>query len=151
MGQGKQENSLDPAYARFAQSPTKLSWYAHEPWKDCASCHDVQRQAESPSQTYFLAPVPELCYNCHTDHRDATSSVHGPVAVGDCLFCHDPHKSRIEHLLKQPVPKLCYLCHDMNDIGSIPAHPIEEASKCTDCHDAHASFARTLLKEASSQ
>ena len=75
-------------------------------------------------------------------------NVHGPVAVGQCLFCHNPHKSQVKYLLKGPVPELCYLCHDEDATESIPAHFVRELSACTDCHDPHASDERPLLKQA---
>lgn len=133
----------------LAQSSQKQFWYTHEPRKNCTNCHDKQKQ--TPGQPFFVAPVPKLCYNCHVDRTVSASFVHGPVAVGECLLCHNPHKSQIEHLLRQPIPKLCYLCHDMNAIESTSAHSIDQLSKCTDCHNAHASSEHALLKEASSQ
>ncbi|MHC4679023.1 MAG: cytochrome c3 family protein, partial [Planctomycetota bacterium] len=72
-------------------------------------------------------------------------------AVGQCLLCHNPHRSKVEHLLREAEPKLCYSCHDMSMIGLIPAHLTEQTSACTDCHYPHAGPARALLKEASSQ
>jgi predicted CXXCH cytochrome family protein len=73
------------------------------------------------------------------------------VAVGQCLFCHNPHKSKIEHLLVVPEPGLCYLCHDKNTIELIAAHLPKQLSACTDCHNAHASPVKALLKQTTSQ
>jgi len=44
----------------------------------------------------LIAQEPELCYNCNDDYTVSASFIHGPVAVGQCLFCHNPHKSKIE-------------------------------------------------------
>jgi len=90
--------------------------------------------------------VPKLCYNCHDDYVATASFVHGPVAVGQCLFCHTPHKSKIEHLLKKPEPDLCYLCHDASMIELIPAHLPQQTSACTDCHNPHSGSTKALLK-----
>jgi predicted CXXCH cytochrome family protein len=99
----------------------------------------------------LTAPVPKLCYGCHADYTVSAPFVHGPVAVGQCLFCHNQHKSKIEHLLKEPEPKLCYLCHDINTVELIPAHLTNQQFACTGCHNAHASPVKSLLKGASSQ
>lgn len=123
-------------------------WYVHEPRKDCTNCHHKRRSGGFSAQTYLIALVPKLCHNCHVDYTETASFVHGPVAIGQCLFCHTPHKSRIEHLLKKPEPDLCYLCHDKNMIELIPAHLPGQTSACTDCHNPHAGSTKGLLKSA---
>jgi len=120
-------------------------WHVHEPRKDCTNCHRKRRSGGFSSQTYLIASVPKLCHNCHADYTETASVVHGPVAIGQCLFCHTPHKSRIEHLLKKAEPDLCYLCHDTNMIELIPAHLPGQTSACTDCHDPHAGSTKSLL------
>ena len=130
----------------------KQLWYVHEPQKDCTLCHGKRKQQRGFSlQVRLTAPVPKLCYGCHADYTVSASFVHGPVAIGQCLFCHNQHKSKIEHLLKEPEPKLCYLCHDINTIELIPAHFTNQQFACTGCHNAHASPVKALLKGASSQ
>lgn len=126
-------------------------WYVHEPRKDCANCHQKQRTGRFSTQTRLLATVPKLCHNCHPDYTAGALFVHGPVAVGQCLFCHNPHKSKIKHLLNGPEPKLCYLCHDVRMIELIPAHLAQQTSACTDCHNPHAGSTKALLKGAFSQ
>lgn len=121
-------------------------WYVHEARKDCANCHQKQRAGRFSNQTRLLAPVPNLCYNCHTDFTRSASFVHGPVAVGQCLFCHNPHKSKVKHLLNRPEPKLCLLCHEVSMIELIPAHLAQQTSACTDCHNPHAAATKALLK-----
>jgi len=119
---------------------------------NCATCHGKRRQQKGFSlQVRLTAPVPKLCYNCHADYTESASFVHGPVAVGQCLFCHHPHKSKIKHFLKEPEPKLCYKCHNINTIELIPAHFTNQQFACTGCHHAHASSAKYLLKGATSQ
>jgi predicted CXXCH cytochrome family protein len=149
--QGLKDELIDSDSQGPAQTRPKSLWYVHEPRKDCTLCHGKREQRRFSVQTHLIAPVPQLCYDCHTDYTVSVPFVHGPVAVGQCLFCHNPHKSKIEHLLKEPEPKLCYLCHDINTIESMPAHLPEQLSGCTDCHDPHAGSARALLTVASSQ
>ncbi len=128
------------------QGGQKPAWYVHEPRKDCTNCHQKQRMGRFSAQTHLVAPVPALCHRCHPDFTASASFVHGPVAVGQCLFCHNPHKSKIEHLLNEPEPKLCYLCHDISMVELIPAHLTQQTSACTDCHNPHAGPTKALLK-----
>lgn len=137
-------NSLEPD-----QTGQKPAWYAHEPTKNCSNCHAKRRQRSFSTQTRLIAPIPKLCYNCHDDYTSSASFVHGPVAVGQCIFCHTPHRSKIEHLLVSPEPGLCYLCHDRNTIELIAAHLPNQLSTCTDCHNPHASSTKALLKNSS--
>jgi predicted CXXCH cytochrome family protein len=124
----------------------KLDWYVHEPTKDCSLCHGKRAQDGFSRQTRLIAQVPELCYKCHDDYTASAVFVHGPVAVGECLFCHHHHKSRNEHLLNEPEPELCYLCHDREMTEAITGHLPELSSGCSNCHHAHASSAKVLLK-----
>ena len=150
LGQDQLTDELvDSDFQERSHVRPKQVWFVHQPRKDCTLCHDKGRQRVFSSQTYLIRPVPELCYECHGDYTTSASYVHGPVAVGRCLFCHNPHRSRIEHLLKEPQPQLCYLCHNMDTMKSIPAHLAEPQFACTDCHDAHTSSIKYLLKEAS--
>lgn len=149
--EGLQGESFDPNSPELAQMGQAPVWYVHEPRKDCSICHGKRKQRSFSSQTYLTAPVPKLCYDCHTNYTASASFVHGPVAVGQCLFCHNPHKSKIEHLLIAPEPGLCYQCHDIDTIELIAAHLPKQLSACTDCHNAHASSAKALLKGSSSE
>jgi predicted CXXCH cytochrome family protein len=148
--QGLEEGLLDSDSQDVEPGGQKTAWYVHEPQKDCANCHRKQRPGGFSAQTYLVAPVPKLCYNCHSDYTASASFVHGPVAVGQCLFCHNPHKSKIEHLLKEPQPKLCFRCHDVSMVELIPAHLAQQTSACTDCHYAHSGSTKALLKGDSS-
>lgn len=147
-----EQESLEEELANFnsqdlTQKSPETVWYVHEPRRACMICHGKRRQSGFSSQTYLTSPVPELCYDCHEDYTGSASFVHGPVAVGQCLFCHNPHKSKIKYLLNEPVPKLCYLCHDINAIELIPAHLTQQWSECMNCHSAHESSVKALLKE----
>ncbi len=153
LGQeGLQEELINSNFQESTQIRPKQLWYVHEPQKDCTLCHGRRKQLSGFSlQVRLTAPVPKLCYGCHADYTVSAPFVHGPVAVGQCLFCHNQHKSKIEHLLKEPEPKLCYLCHDINTVELMPAHFTNQQFACTSCHNAHASQVKALLKEASSQ
>jgi len=152
LGQeGLQGEFLDPNSPGLAQTGKAPAWYVHEPRKDCSICHGKRKQRSFSSEIYLTASVPKLCYNCHTDYTASAPFVHGPVAVGQCLLCHNPHKSKIEHLLTATEPGLCYQCHDIDTIELIAAHLPKQLSSCTDCHNAHAGSAKALLKDSSSE
>lgn len=148
---GFENGSLDPN-DRLAQADEPPVWYVHEPTKDrthCRTlCHTDRGKGPPSMQAFLLAPVPQLCFTCHTDDTASAPFVHGPVAVGQCLFCHDHHRSRVKHLLKRPEPSLCYMCHDADAIATIPAHSAPQPSACTDCHNPHSSSVKALLKDA---
>lgn len=149
--QGPAEGLLDSDSQDVEPGGQKPAWYVHEPQKDCANCHRKTKRGGFSTETYLVAPVPKLCYTCHADYSVSASFVHGPVAVGQCLFCHNPHRSKIQYLLKKPQPELCFLCHDVGMIELIPAHLAQQTSACTDCHYPHAGPTKALLKGDSSQ
>lgn len=147
-GEGLGGERLDANSPETGVGEQRAIWYEHEPVKDCTNCHQKQGMGGFSAQTRLTMPTPQLCYKCHDDPSQSASFVHGPVAVGQCLFCHNPHRSKVEHLLTEAEPRLCYLCHDITMIGLIPAHLTQPTSACTDCHDPHAGPAKFLLKAA---
>ncbi|MHC4119425.1 MAG: cytochrome c3 family protein [Planctomycetota bacterium] len=146
--EGFEEGPFDPneGLAQAAQPP---AWYVHEPLRDCTLCHVERGKKRTSLRAFLVAGVPQLCDNCHDDYTASAPFVHGPVAVGQCLFCHHHHKSRFKYLLKQAEPDLCYICHDTEAVAVMPGHMVKELSRCTDCHNAHGSSERALLKDAS--
>ena len=146
-----QEGPVDSNSIGPVQGQQKPAWYGHEPTKDCSICHGKRKQRSFSTQKYLTTPVPKLCYDCHADYTVSASYIHGPVAVGQCLLCHNPHKTKNEHLLIAAEPGLCYQCHDIDTIELIAAHLLKQLSACSDCHYAHASSTRALLKESPSQ
>ncbi len=84
---------------------------------------------------------------CHPKMGKA-AYVHGPVATGDCSFCHR-QKNKDEHEFKpiKNVEALCYECHDKLDMGSVVHQPVADGN-CTGCHSPHQSENRFQLKGA---
>ncbi len=115
----------------------------HEPYKDCSLCHDDGTQRAFGAGGMNMK-IPDLCFECHKDTRQ--SYVHGPVAVGECLQCHDPHGSSYEKLLKKPIPVLCFQCHDSRYIVEIEGHSDRLGAFCNECHEGHSSTTKRLLK-----
>ena len=104
----------------------------------CNACH------APGAANALLAPRDELCLRCHTLDVDK-AYVHGPLASGGCLVCHDPHSSRYDHLLVADPATFCTKCHDRELVATIEGHA-DLAANCTACHDAHGSDAKYLLK-----
>jgi predicted CXXCH cytochrome family protein len=116
---------------------------SHEFARDCAQCHTG---GFSSGQQELREPLPDLCYSCHRDLIQEGDYLHGPLNVGECIFCHDPHQSAYIHLQKAPEPLLCYRCHQQPDIAVIPGHQACLDKVCTDCHDPHGSSMPHLFK-----
>ena len=139
---------VDPNATDQRRVRPEVVWYIHEPQKECATCHGEKKKRTFSAAVQLVAKPPELCYECHEGMRELQGRGHGPVLAGECLLCHDPHKTRNEHLLKKAVPEMCYQCHNQQAIVQIGGgHGQEHYSKCLDCHVGHASEGRYLLKE----
>ncbi len=93
----------------------------------CGECHKKGRQRLDLSKE-------AVCFNCHSAWRHAF--VHGPVATGGCVICHDPHGSVDSAMIKMDELKLCISCHDQ---PSSQKHIEGEKKDCRTCHDPHGS------------
>lgn len=106
----------------------------------CQECH----VKEAALRAGLTGAAPALCYGCH-DRIDEKRYVHGPLAVGDCLACHDPHGGYgPSHLLQQQAV-LCGKCHTARE-NSVATACNAAGRGCVDCHDPHQSDVRYLLK-----
>jgi predicted CXXCH cytochrome family protein len=133
--------------SRAADKAPAGLWHTHEPVKNCTVCHGEQRRAGAARKVQLVAEVPQLCYNCHKGYSALEAWVHGPVATGNCLLCHEPHKAKNESLLRKPAPGLCYQCHEEQAIRLIKNHAETSYARCIDCHEGHASTTRSLLRQ----
>ncbi len=84
------------------------------------------------------ATVTESCVSakCHSA-MGKDKYVHGPVATGDCTFCHQPTATHAFKPIKD-VAKLCNNCHDKNMSAKVVHPPVREGD-CCGCHDPHQS------------
>jgi len=112
----------------------------HGPYaaKLCDSCHN------SKATNALVVPAEQLCSRCH-ELGDAKAFVHGPLASGGCLVCHDPHRSANRFLLVSATDGFCLQCHDRATLSPAEGHA-GSATDCTHCHDAHMSDRKYLLR-----
>ena len=118
----------------------------HGPYaaKLCNACHDSQ------ATNALVVPAEQLCLRCH-ELGAAKAYVHGPLASGGCLVCHDPHRSANRYLLVSASDGFCLHCHDRAALSTLPGADghAGDAANCTDCHEAHMSDRKYLLRAGS--
>ncbi|UCG59002.1 MAG: hypothetical protein JSU70_05735, partial [Phycisphaerales bacterium] len=137
----------DQSSEALATNDSGVTWGRHEPLKSCVPCHGDQSEHMLPETLHLVAPVPQLCYVCHEDYGALEGWVHGPVATGDCMLCHESHKANNKSLLRKPIPDLCHQCHETKTLHLVANHSDESYAHCGDCHEAHASPGRILLNQ----
>jgi len=140
---------IDPANPQRRR--VEPQWFLHEPQANCERCHGDQKQKNFSRQVNLVSPVPSLCYECHDMPSSQQGWVHGPVASGQCVICHEPHRSLNPFLLKRSEPKICFQCHEASSLQTVPGHDLPTYAACLDCHAGHSSFAKHLLKAGSVQ
>lgn len=104
----------------------------HPPFRQqqCLACHDADQRMRPREK------LDTSCGPCHADYFGEQVS-HAPVASGDCLACHEPHRSTLLHLLKRTVYDTCVECHEEKEDLSPESHSGADAENCTKCHDPH--------------
>lgn len=145
-GEMPEKYVVDPNATAAPGAVSSGGWYVHEPLKDCTQCHKSQRRATFSRTVQLIAEVPQLCIGCHTEYARLPGWVHGPVASGDCLLCHEPHKTKHPSLLTVAVPQLCHQCHEPEALNLIDKHADPSYARCIACHAGHTAPARGLLR-----
>lgn len=151
----EQARLSDPndAVAGLQDQPQEIL-YTHEPFKNCdLQCHGVREGTYFSGSVKLIVEPPQLCFDCHENMDHSVTkpgiSVHGPVAAGECLMCHNPHKSKYKHILSKPVPEVCFQCHNAVQIELIEGH--SRGQNCLKCHYGHSSEEKFLLRQGRSQ
>lgn len=154
--------------------------------KRCGNCH-LAHFSQYPA--LLVREGADLCYACHGQDDPSRAAalpniraeiagkkfVHGPVADGKCVACHDPHGGNHAGLLTGSFPKafyapyradaydFCFQCHDKELLTAQPVgeqtgfrngkdnlHYRHVAKKekgrtCLACHSVHASNGQKLI------
>lgn len=126
------------------EDPGKKNTHAstHRPWKEknCTACHNFQTESK------LLLPKNEICYLCHKNFIQG-KNVHGPVAVGACLACHDPHSSGSPSLLRMSLETICFKCHKEKRLAAgMHDKIVSRGMLCVDCHNPHSGNIHYFLK-----
>ncbi len=123
-------DELAPAAAGEVKSP-------HFPTTEsCLTCHSPHASAQP---RLLLAPVPQLCTDCH--EAQGLAGTHGGqiTATTNCLECHRPHGSANPRLLRasQLHPPFaegsCAACH-RPPMGNRLSFRARGEKLCTSCH-----------------
>jgi DmsE family decaheme c-type cytochrome len=88
---------------------------SHHPIKEgkmvCSDCHDPHNQGNGNLKADgVVGTVNLVCYRCHAEKQGPFAYEHPPVSE-NCGYCHDPHGTVTNKLLKQPPVFLCLRCH----------------------------------------
>lgn len=134
------EESMDRWESSAFVHPALQNW-------ECSDCHDPH----DSRWAYHLASSEEtLCTNCHELqlHPEIEQNrliQHLPAQRGKCIFCHDPHGSDEDHLLKNSAKELCQSCHNVKSRGK-QALSLDCQQDCLLCHTPHASSYQGRLR-----
>jgi predicted CXXCH cytochrome family protein len=124
--------------------------------QQCMACH---QQSLDPWRIGLPTQrTRDLCLGCHTGRASWFNNkvVHGPINLGGCSLCHDPHGSNhSQQLWAGGALDLCIACHsDMAQLvmaireRKIPyVHNVLTGPGCVACHDPHASDQIYMLKK----
>ncbi len=122
--------------------PEEPTFYVHQPYAErrCDLCH------EGGFSNRLRTVKTKLCGLCHSGEEFEGSVKHGPAVSGQCYGCHDPHKSRYEHLLLDSGSAICGQCHTLETYPGLDKHRAEQGDECLACHSPHSSDKDGLLR-----
>jgi predicted CXXCH cytochrome family protein len=115
---------------------------------ECDKCHNLRGAV--PSYRRMRRSSTCMTDECHSD-MGTSEFVHGPVAGGTCVACHNPHGSTNKDHRSRTGARECYVCHEnkKDDFAKSNPHKPVAQGKCIDCHDPHQSGAKFQLKAKS--
>jgi len=93
-----------------------------------------------------------LCLSCHDSYLKTEADIlqlelHEPVAKGQCIRCHNPHRAERRYmLLKKDNIELCTDCHEKEEVLMSIDHREDPEADCLECHNPHMGKTAGLLK-----
>ena len=117
----------------------------HKPYMEgkCDACHH-----SATGDILEFEQAYRACLNCHKGVPTMLPRMHGPVARGECNWCHTGHESNEAALLKDTPIKVCTQCHDSQLLGPKPPEHVDGHTSCLLCHYGHGGNAADFLKPA---
>ncbi len=139
INNGKEKYFLNLKYSKNS----KPSFFIHRfiELTKCELCHSKNLKVIKISKGNCTTGI------CHQNILK-NKFVHGPVAIKNCIACHNPHGAKNRKLLIQTGKNLCFLCHKEKKIEfnkKFQHKPVSDGN-CTLCHDPHGSPIKYQLK-----
>ncbi len=137
----------------FKNNPSNYPvWQLHDLQPDFSDCTNCHRVSERRTNYKRMAMGVESCRSdvCHGDVGTDAEFIHGPVAGGVCISCHNPHGSQKANMLTRSGAEQCFICHEDKRSAFDKTHqhtPVKDG-ECTACHDPHQSDHRYQLRES---
>jgi predicted CXXCH cytochrome family protein len=118
-------------------------WNLHQMEEQFANCVDCHKVSEKKKNYKRMEMGIKSCQSssCHGSFGNDEKFVHGPVAGGVCISCHNPHGSPNAMSLTRHDAEMCFICHEnKKEHFDLPyQHSALKEAGCTGCHDPHQS------------
>jgi len=113
----------------------------HPKATECESCHVPKTRDAHEFDD-------KKCTACHQMVKKNDTFVHGPVAAGECLACHDPHGSDEPAQVRAFGADLCQKCHVEMKARLAEKRFTHAPAKedCATCHNPHASPSKYQIR-----
>jgi len=102
-----------PCYNCHGRLKQQFEEHIKDGERTCVICHKLKQDLTliKPGDSMNENP----CFYCHKDKigKFAQEFIHGPVAGGSCVICHNPHGSEFERNLRSSEIILCASCHSI--------------------------------------
>ncbi|MDT8418928.1 MAG: cytochrome c3 family protein [Desulfuromonadales bacterium] len=118
---------------------------------NCEDCHLFRRQG-TPAYNRLKPETTCSTQKCHPGFAQK-KYLHGPIGIGSCTGCHNPHGSTQDVFLAREGKALCFSCHsDEGEMftGKTVHQPVAD-DDCLSCHDPHQSDVKFQLKSTSQE